>query len=417
MDNYNRTELSRDLLARFLRYVVIDTTSDRHVEEIPSTPGQWDLLRLLEHELEELGIKDVSLNEHGYLIARVPGRGREKGNRPGKEMTIGLMAHVDTSSDVSGKNVRPRVFENYRGEDLEIGNGYSLKVEENPKLAELKGDTIITSDGSTLLGADDKAGVAEIMTGVKWLMENPGMAHGAFEVVFTPDEETGKGMNLFPLEELKSEVCYTFDGGGEGGIEGECFNAYTARVVFKGRMVHLGDARGKLVNAVSMATAFVGMLPQAESPEATDGRFGYYAPFEIKGDPERAELVVYLRDFEQDGMRRRLETLEAAVGAVERRFPGGRVELDTRKVYSNMRDYIMGKPEIMEKLEAAIRQTGVEPERKIIRGGTDGARLSEMGIPSPNVFSGGYNFHSLLEWASLKAMTEAAETVINLVRF
>jgi tripeptide aminopeptidase len=415
MDNYNRTEISRDLLDRFLRYVVIDTTSDRHVEEIPSTPGQWDLLRLLQKELEELGIEDVNLNKNGYLIARIQGRRKAKGSSRGGDKPIGLMAHVDTSSDVSGKDVHPRVFENYQGGDIEIGEGFSLKVAENPKLAELKGDTIITSDGSTLLGADDKAGVAEIMTGVKWLIEHPEVEHGPFEVIFTPDEETGKGMNLFPLKELNSEVCYTFDGGGEGGIEGECFNAYTAKLVFKGRMAHLGDARGKLVNAVSMAAAFAGILPRSESPEATDGRFGYFAPFEIKGDPEQAELVVYLRDFEQEGMRRRVETLEAAAAAVEQSFHGGRVEIDVKKVYSNMRDFIMSKNGVMERLEAAIRKTGLEPVRKIIRGGTDGARLSEMGIPAPNVFSGGYNFHSRQEWASLRAMTEAAETVINLV--
>ncbi|MDY7028124.1 MAG: hypothetical protein SVR04_07505, partial [Spirochaetota bacterium] len=290
MTTYDRIWLKEQLLDRFIRYAKIDTTSDRHIEEIPSTPGQWDLLNLLKKEVLELGIENVTLNSNGYLIIKVPARGKlarglpaggppasgasaggpSAGATPAKgkpasgasaggsasassQTTIGLMAHVDTASDVSGKNVQPQVFENYQGGDLSIGNGLVLKADENPMLAESIGDTIITSDGSTLLGADDKAGVAEIMTALTWLIDHPDVSHGPLEIIFTPDEETGKGMNLFPLDSLEAECCYTFDGGERGTIEGECFNAYAARILFTGNVVHLGIARGKLVNAVTMA--------------------------------------------------------------------------------------------------------------------------------------------------------------------
>ena len=438
MTTYDREWLKEQVLDRFVRYAKIDTTSDRHIEEIPSTPGQWDLLNLLKKELLELGIGEVTLNSNGYLIVKVPARGtsdransdRDTSSRGSSDInssagglsdntsqtTIGLMAHVDTASDVSGKNVKPQVFENYQGGDLSIGNGLVLKADENPMLAESIGDTIITSDGTTLLGADDKAGVAEIMTALTWLMDHPEVSHGPLEIIFTPDEETGKGMNLFPLNSLEAECCYTFDGGERGTIEDECFTAYAARVLFTGNVVHLGIARGKLVNAVTMASHYVSMLPQNESPEATDGRYGYYAPFEVRGDLEKAELSVYLRDFESDGMERRLKVLQQLADAVEAVFPGGKVKVEIKRLYTNMRDHIDKEPRIMEMLEEAIRRTGVEPERKIIRGGTDGSRLSEMGIPTPNVFTGGYNFHSRLEWASLNTMVEAAETAINLIR-
>jgi tripeptide aminopeptidase len=223
-------------------------------------------------------------------------------------------------------------------------------------------------------------------------------------------------MNLFPVETLQSEFCYTIDGGPRGLIEGECFNAYVARIRFTGKVIHLGQARGKLVNAVTMAAAFVSMLPQAESPEATDGRYGYYAPFEIKGGLDQASLEVYLRDFEKEGMDRRIQTLQRIAGAVEAAFPGGEVHVETKKMYANMRDYTDRDPRVMDLLFEAVRKAGVEPRHTIIRGGTDGARLSEMGVPTPNVFNGGHNFHSRYEWASVSTMVEATETILHLVR-
>jgi len=411
---YDRNWIRQDVLERFLRYVQINTTSDQHIEEIPSTSGQWDLLRLLHTELQELGVQKLSLDEHGYLIAKIPGRGTDGANS--NPPTIGLMAHVDTSGDMSGEEVKPQLHADYDGSDIEIGNGYNLEVQDNPALSEYTGDTIITSDGSTLLGADDKAGVALIMTALKWLKEHPEIDHGPFEIIFTPDEETGKGMNLFPVKQLESCCCYTFDGGERGIIESECFNAYIAKITFTGNVVHLGDARGKLVNAVTMAGHYISMLPQNESPEATDGRYGYYAPFEISGGLDKTDFTVYLRDFEVEGMQHRIDMLHEVAKTVEGLYPGGSVEVHAKKMYSNMREHIAAKPQIMDLLEEAIRQTGVAPQRTIIRGGTDGARLSEMGIPTPNVFTGGYNFHSRFEWASLSTLVEAVETAINLIR-
>lgn len=404
----DKNHLIKDVTARFLRYVRIHTTSDPHADKTPTTENQWELLRLLEKELIEIGVEDVELDGKGFLIARLPAHADV--NAP----AIGFMAHVDTSSDVPGEGVKPLVHENYQGEDLELAEGKLLSPREYPELAGCRGDTLITSDGTTLLGADDKAGVAEILTALRWLKEHPEYPHGEIEAIFTPDEETGKGMNNFPLDKLHSKYCYTMDGGGRGVIEGECFNAHVARVRCTGNVIHLGQARGKLVNAVTMAGVFISMLPRDESPEATDGRYGYYAPFEVKGGLDEAELEVYLRDFESDGMDRRIAALHSLAEAVEASFPGGKVKVETKKMYSNMKKHTDKEPRVMELLDKAVRAAGVEPEHTIIRGGTDGARLSEMGVPAPNVFNGGHNFHSTLEWASVNSMAEAVETILHL---
>jgi len=406
----DKDELRSELVDRLLRYVQIDTASDPHIEKIPSTSKQWDLLRLLERELAELGIEDIELNGNGYLIARLPATVATR------SPTIAFMAHVDTSSDVSGTDVHPQVHENYDGGEIRLGEGRSLSPEEYHELGNYAGDTIITTDGRTLLGADDKAGIAEILTALRWLLDHPDYPHGELEIIFTPDEETGKGMSLFPLDSLRSRYAYTLDGGERGVIEGECFNAYVARVRFTGSVIHLGHARGKLVNAVAMAASYTGMLPQAESPEATDGRYGYYCPMELKGSLDEAELNVYLRDFEKEGMERRIAVLHSIAHAVEAVYPGGKVEIETKKMYSNMREYTDTEPRVMGLLDKAVRAAGVEPEHTIIRGGTDGARLSEMGIPTPNVFNGGHNFHSYYEWASVQTMVEATETMLHLVK-
>jgi tripeptide aminopeptidase len=405
-----RQSLKEALLQRFINYARIETTSDPHSDKHPSTPGQWDLLRLLEKELCELGVGDVELDQYGYLLARIPG------NLPaGTAPVIGFIAHVDTSRDMSGSGVNPRIHRNYDGAPLELEGGYRLDPEEFPQMLKCRGKTIITSDGTTLLGADDKAGLAEIMSALIWLLDHPEIPRGDLEILFTCDEETGKGLDFFDAKRLKSVCCYTVDGSEEGSVEGECFNAAVAEVLFTGKVIHLGSARGKLVNAVAMAANFVSMLPRSESPEATDERYGYYAPLEIEGNPEKARIEVYLRDFEKEDMERRKQALASWAAAVIAAFPGGTVEVSVKDQYANMREHISSMPEIMEKLEAAIRLAGLEPERKIIRGGTDGSRLSEMGIPTPNIFTGGYNFHSRLEWACLETMAEAAETLVHLV--
>lgn len=399
------------VVERLVRYAKIGTTSDRHVEAIPSTPTQWELSRLLVEELKGLGLKDVTLDEHCYLIARLPAS-------PGLEAapSIGFMAHVDTASDVSGKDVKPRLVKGYDGKALELSPGAVLDPREFPDLAEHSGDTIVVTDGQTLLGADDKAGVAEIMTAVEWLIAHPEIKRGPLEIVFTPDEETGKGMDLFPLKSLRSGACYTVDGGKVGEVEAECFNAYEVKAEFTGKAIHIGSARGKLANAVTMAASFVSMLPWSEAPESTDGWYGYFCPLEIKGGLEKASVDVFLRDFSREGMDRRIETCKALAKAVEAQFPLGSVALSVNKQYVNMREKLDARPEVLERAMEAARRAGVEPFVKPIRGGTDGARLTELGVPTPNLFTGGYNYHSRFEWASVSEMALAVETLVELAR-
>lgn len=399
------------MVERFIRYVKVDTQSDRHIEDIPSTKGQWDLAWMLESELKALGLSDVSLDNHCYLIARVPASpGME--NKP----SIGLMAHMDTASDVTGANVKPALVKDYQGNAIELSAGYVLDPKNYADLAEHIGDTIITTDGTTLLGADDKAGVAEIMTAVEYLVKHPEIKHGPIEIFFTPDEETGKGMDKFPLAKAKSIACYTFDGGKAAEIESECFTAYSVHAEFSGQVIHIGAARGKLANAVAMAAGFVSLLPRSESPEATDEWFGYYCPIEINGSLEHAELDVYLRDFTNAGMERRIEAIKAFAKTVEAQYPLGKVSLTIKKQYLNMKEELDKHPEVLSNLVKAIEMTGVEHGMRPIRGGTDGSRLTEMGIPTPNVFTGGYNYHSRYEWASVSEMSMAVQTIVNLVQ-
>jgi tripeptide aminopeptidase len=276
-------------------------------------------------------------------------------------------------------------------------------------------DTIIVTDGSTLLGADDKAGVAEIMTAIAWLMEHPELEHGPIDIYFTPDEETGKGMDNFPLQKAKAVACYTLDGGKAPEVEAECFNASSVKAEFFGKVIHIGAARGKLANAVAMAASFLGMLPRSESPEATDGWYGYYCPIEVSGNLDYAWTDVYLRDFSSTRMEERIAALKVFADAVEAQFPQGKVKLTVSTQYLNMKQKLDAHPEVLEKLGRAIKTAGYEPVMKPIRGGTDGSRLTEMGIPTPNLFTGGYNYHSRTEWASLSEMALAVETVLNLV--
>jgi tripeptide aminopeptidase len=397
------------LLPRFLKYVRYWTESDRHVEATPSSPGQWDLAKALRDELLGLGLKDVTLTDHCYVIARLP-------PSPGKENapSVGFLAHIDTASDVSGKDVKPQLVHNYNGEKIELAGGLTLDPAQEPELATQK--AIVHSDGTTLLGADDKAGVAEIMAAVEYLWVHPEIVHGPVEIIFSPDEETGKGLPDFPLHDIKSTACYTLDGGPMGELEAECFNAWKADVECRGKVIHVGAARGILANAALMAASFAVMLPRSESPEATDGYYGYYCPMEIKGDLESASLEVFLRDFDTEGMRRRVAALETFAKTVETQFPGGRVIVNTKPQYYNMKDKIDAKPEVLDRLKQAMENMGITYHLKPIRGGTDGSRLTELGIPTPNIFTGGRNFHSRLEWVSVSEMCAACKLVIELIR-
>jgi tripeptide aminopeptidase len=399
------------IVPRFLDYVRVWTTSDHHNDATPSTPGQWDLARMLREELLGLGLTDVVLTEHCYVIARLPAS-------PGREKVpaVGFLAHLDTSSDASGQQVRPLVVEYYDGKPIPLIDGLALDPRTDPDLAAQKGRDIIHTDGSTLLGADDKAGIAEIMGAVEYLRRHPEIPHGPVEIVFTPDEETGKGLPEFPRETLMSSACYTLDGGPLGELEIECFNACGAEARFQGKVIHPGTARGILVNAALMASAFAGMLPRSESPEATDGYYGYYCLTMIQGNHEEAVAEFILRDFSREGLERRLKALGAFAHAVEAQFPGGRVTVTPKLQYVNMREKIEERPEVLEKLKTAAENVGVNFQLKPIRGGTDGSRLTELGIPTPNIFTGGRNFHSRIEWVSVSDMAAACRLVIELIR-
>jgi len=398
------------VIPRFLRYVRYSTASDRRSLETPSTPGQWELARALAEELRALGV-EAEVTEHCYVIASLPAS-------PGREdaPAVGFLAHLDTSDEVSGEGVTPIVEDPYNGGPISLEGGLVLDPAEDEDLAEQKGKAIIHTDGSTLLGADDKAGIAEIMGAAEYLLTHPELPRGPVEIIFTPDEETGRGLPEFPLERLRAAACYTLDGGGAGDFEAECFNAWKASLVFEGRAAHLGKAKGRLANAALMAASFAAMLPRSESPEATDRDGGFYCPVSITGGLERAEMEVLVRDFDRKRGEERLAALAAFAAAVEAQFPGGKVKVETALQYENMWDGINGKPQVLAALREAVWRRGMEFILRSIRGGTDGARLTALGIPSPNIFTGGRNPHSRLEWASVPDMTAAAALVVELAR-
>ena len=394
-----------------MNYARFWTTSDRTIADTPSTPGQWELAKALTEELRGLGINDVTLTDHCYVIARIPAS-------PGKENVtpLGFLAHMDTSSEVSGKDVNPILVESYDGKTIELIGGAKLDPAMDPGLAAHRGLPLIHTDGSTLLGADNKAGIAIIVGAAEYLLKHPEIPHGHLELIFTPDEETGKGLSGFPLSDIKAKVCYTFDGGPLGELEWECFNAYVAQVKFKGISIHPGTARGIMVNAISMASMFSIMLPKSESPEATDGYYGYYNPMKIAGDVENASLDIFIRDFDKKGAERRLAALDCFARAVEAQFPGGKVEISSKVQYLNMKEKINEHPEVVEKLRTAFTNLGVKIVEKPIRGGTDGSCLTEMGIPTPNIFVGGRNYHSRAEWLSVPEMAVSCRLLVELVR-
>lgn len=409
MKKYNKI-IEEQVQERFLRYVQIWTTSDRVVAEetTPSTKIQFDLLNLLEKEMREIGVKDIFYNEKGYLIGRIPANT--------KADPIGFMSHVDTSSDAPGKDVKPQLHSNYDGSVIVLKDALKIDPEEDQDLSMYIGQTVITTDGTTLLGADDKAGIAEIMTAASIIISNDDIKHGEIELIFTPDEETGCGMDNFPVKELHSKACYTMDGGREGELEDECYYAYGANVTFQGIVIHPGSARGKLVNAITMASNFVSMLPRNESPEATDERYGNFWAQNISGSLEKAQLHILMRSFDADDIQRRVRALGAFAAAVEAGFPGGKVTVETKKQYVNMKEKLDQNPQVMANVEKAFELAEVAPLKVVIRGGTDGSRLTEMGIPTPNIFTGGHNFHSRKEWIGLPTMVKATTVILHLVQ-
>ena len=403
------------LLERFKRYVQIDTTSDENSETFPSTAKQKDLLRLLLEELKELGIEDANMDEYGYVFATLPSN--LSASESAKVPTVGFIAHVDTSSQVSGTGVKPIVHNNYQGGDIPLPGDPSqvIEVSEYPNLVEkYKGMDIVTSDGTTLLGADDKAGVAEIMTSLDLFLQNPEIKHGTVKVGFTPDEEIGKGADFFDVERFGAEFAYTMDGGPMGEIEYETFNAFSADVTIDGFNVHPGYAKNKLVNPIRIMAEFLEALPKEMSPERTEAREGYIHPYVINGANETVTVKLLLRDFDMGGIEEQRKILDNIKDDLREKHPKAKIRIDYKEYYRNMRYVIEKEPRLVEYAEEAVRRCDIAPHHELIRGGTDGARLSYMGLPCPNLFAGGEAIHSKKEWVAVQCMEKAAETIVRL---
>jgi tripeptide aminopeptidase len=403
------------LLDRFLRYVKIDTRSDESSTSSPTTEKQKDLSRLLADELRELGCTDAEVNEWGYVFATVPGNLPDDHPAAGTVPTIGLIAHVDTYFGTPGDNVRPQIIDAYEGGDITISDEHVLTVEDSPNLAACVGHTLIHTDGTTLLGADDKAGVAEIMTAVAWMKDHPEFLHGPVRIAFTTDEEVGRGTEHFDVEAFGADYAYTLDGSDLGEIEDETFCADTAVVTITGHDVHPGYAKGKLVNALRVAAAIIEGIDTRFLPETTEKREPYLHPYIASGDVSKVDLKVLVRAFTVEELEQRERHLEEVVSQVRERFPKAKIEVTFDESYRNMAYKIREDPKVLDYALEAVQRIGVEPKRQAIRGGTDGARLSYMGLLTPNVWAGGQNFHSVREWVSLEWMVKASETALEIL--
>ncbi|WP_262268537.1 peptidase T [Microvirga yunnanensis] len=398
---------------RFLRYVVIDTQSDARSQSQPSTEKQKNLGRLLVEELQEIGISDAHLDEHGYVYATIPAT-TSKNNVP----VICFCAHMDTAPDFSGTGVKPQVIRNYQGGDIRLPGDASqvIRVADHPVLNDLIGHDIVTSDGTTLLGADDKAGIAEIMAAAEFLINNPDVRHGTIRILFTTDEEIGRGVDKVDLKKLGADFGYTLDGETAGTIEDETFSADAVEIAIKGVAIHPGFAYGKMENAVRIAGDIIARLPREMAPETTKGRDGFIHPTGVTGVMEKASLGFIIRDFTEEGLKSKETLLEGIVKEVMQAYPGSSHTFTVKEQYRNMKVVLDRKPEIVEYAVEAIRRAGMEPVRGSIRGGTDGSRLSFMGLPCPNIFAGGHAFHSPLEFVSSQDMEKAVTTIVELAK-
>ena len=403
-------KLAEDAAERFLRYVRIDTQSEEDSTEYPSTPKQLDLLRLLLDELRGLGLADAAIDDSGYVTATLPTTVEHD------VPAIAFFAHVDTAREVSGANVQPQRIR-YEGGDIPLASGSVIRPEESPQLQHHTGHDLITTDGTTLLGADDKAGIAEIMAAVAYLLAHPELAHGPVKVAFNPDEEIGRGVVHFPVDTFGAVAAYTVDGSTAGEIQQETFSGAQVRMRVRGRAIHPGWAKGELVNAIKLAAQIVARLPEDRlSPETTADREGYVHPVVISGDSSEVELRFIVRDFENDLLDRHVEFLHDIATEVAAADERCSIEVESRIQYRNMRDTLEQHPEIVANLEEAVRRVGLEPKRTAIRGGTDGSALTEMGLPTPNIFTGGHDAHSEREWICVEDMGLAAATVVELAQ-
>lgn len=398
------------ILDRFLRYVSVDTQSDENSETQPSSAKQLDLLKKLRDELESMGV-DATLDEYGYVMGTIPS------NIDRKVPVIGFIAHVDTSPDASGANVRPQIIKDYDGGDIELKGvpGLALKPSEFPELLAHKGETIITTDGTTLLGADDKAGVAEIMNAVQYIVEHPEFKHGEIKIGFTPDEEIGRGVAKFDVKKFGAEYAYTMDGGEVGELEFENFNAASAKIHIQGRNVHPGYAKGKMKNAILIGMELNSLLPVQQRPEFTDGYDGFFHIISFKGCVEEADFGYIIRDHDRALFEQKKEEMRKCVDYINARYGEGTAVLEMKDQYYNMRQQVEPYYFIVEKAVKAMEMEGIKPRIQPIRGGTDGANLSFMGLPCPNIFAGGLNFHGKMEFAPLESIEKASRVVLNII--
>ncbi len=399
------------VLERFLRYVVIDTQSKEGSETYPSTAKQYDLLNLLVKELKELGIKDAAVDEYGYVMATLPS------NVNYEVPVIGLIAHVDTSPEVSGENVKPQVLI-YNGGDIVLPGDRNVVIREseNPALRLALGKKIVTSDGTTLLGADDKAGVAIIMTAVEYLLSHPEIPRGKVRIAFTPDEEIGAGTKYFDIKKFGAQFAYTVDGDEPGELNKETFSANSCTITIYGRDIHPGTAKGIMVNSVRVISEIISRLPKNISPECTEGYEPYIHPYILEGGVGKSSVKILFRDFRTEGLDELKKIVEKVVADVQNMFPKAKIEVKVVEQYRNMREGLEKDQRVTDYLFEATQKAGLDPQWKPIRGGTDGSRLTEMGLPTPNIFTGGANFHSRTEWVNVWGMEKSVETVVNLIQ-
>lgn len=398
------------LVERFLKYISFDTQSNEETRLTPSTPGQMVFAKYLKSELESLGLEEITLDEYGYLFATLPA------NTEKEVPTIGFIAHMDTSPDMSGKDVTPRIVENYNGSDIVLNaeDRVILSPAQFPELLAHKGEDLIVTNGKTLLGADDKAGIAEIISAVVYLKEHPEIKHGKIRIGFNPDEEIGEGAHKFDVEKFGCEWAYTMDGGEVGELEYENFNAAAAKIVFKGRNVHPGYAKHKMINSIRIANQFISMLPRHETPEHTEGYEGFYHLIGIQGDVEQTTLSYIIRDHDRSRFESRKREMAHLVRKINAEFGEDTAVLELRDQYYNMREKIEPVMHIIDTAFAAMEAVGVKPNVKPIRGGTDGAQLSFKGLPCPNIFAGGLNFHGRFEFVPIQNMEKAMKVIIKI---
>lgn len=404
--------MKQDLIERLVRYAKIDTQSNEDSPTCPSTPGQLELANMLVDELKSIGMSDVTIDENGYVMATLPA------NTDKDVPTIGFLAHVDTATDFTGAGVNPQIVESYDGNDLVLNESLSviLSPKDYPNLKNYIGHTLMTTDGTTLLGADNKAGIAEIMTALVYLIEHPELKHGKVRVAFTPDEEIGRGPHKFDVEAFGAKYAYTMDGGPLGQLQYESFSAAYAKVTFKGNNIHPGTAKGKMVNSGKMAMEFNSKLPADEAPEYTEGYEGFYHLLSINGDVEQTTLSYIIRDFDRDNFNHRKETIVKIVEELREKYGQDKVVLDMNDQYYNMREKIEPVMEIVDIAHEAMTNLNIKPVIEPVRGGTDGSQLSYMGLPTPNIFTGGENYHGKFEYISVDNMEKATKVMVEILR-